>query len=221
MRVAGAILAAVTLGSLAAAPADAATIGVVPVKPCYRAGETVGVGGSGYTPSSKVQINANGRVVGTTPTDAAGSFGGGLTLGLASGERVKTYSAVDTTPGTNNSASVQLRVSRLNARVRPLSSRPGVARITALGFTTGKTLYAHVVHAGRNLRNVRIGRLTGACRKLSVRRRVFSGRSSTGTYTLQFDTRRHYSSDTAVAYLVPAYWIHASGAAAAQAWTSG
>jgi hypothetical protein len=70
---------------------------------------------------------------------------------------------------------------------------------------------------------LRIGRLSGACRKLSVRKRVFSSRTSTGTYTVQFDTRRHYSSKTVVRYRfsVPVYRTAAASAAVAQSWTSG
>ena len=196
-----AAIAVVAAGAALAAPAaaQAATLTASPLKPCYRAGETVGLTGSGYTPGGGVQINSDGRVVGNTTADSAGNFGGSLRLGVPSGERLKTYSAVDTS-NTANQAAVRLRVSRLLVTVRPQRGAPGsLLRIGARGFTTGRTLYAHVVR-GRYRRNVRIGRLRGACRRLSSRRRIFSRRTRPGTYVVQFDTRRTYSSATAVRY---------------------
>ena len=192
-------------------------------KPCYRAGQSIGIGGSGYTPNGNVQVNVDGRVLNTVGTDPTGSFGGLLTLGDPSGERIKTYSAIDT---ANNAiqASVQLRVSSVVVSVKPKNGRAGrVLRVRARGFTTGKTLYAHIVRGRRYRRNVKIGRLKGACRKLSVRKRVFSKRTRNGTYTVQFDTRRRYSSKTAVRYRfsVPVFPTAASHAAATQTWTRG
>jgi hypothetical protein len=220
MKAATAMIAAV--GALAApAAADAATLAVAPVKPCYRAGQQVGIGGAGYTPNDSVQVNVDGRVLSTVGTDGSGNFGGLLTLGDPSGERLKTYTGIDTANNANQ-ASVQVRVSSLLVTVTPKSGRAGRSlRVRARGFTTGKTLYAHIVR-GKSKRNMRIGRLKGACRKLSVRKRIFSSRTRSGTYTVQFDTRRHYSKKTAVRYRfsVPVFRT-ASHAAAAQTWTPG
>ena len=191
--------AALALAIVAApATAGAATLGVSPRKSCYRAGESVGFAGAGYTPNGSVQVNVDGRVLNTVPTDGSGTFAGLLTLGDPNGERVKTYSAVDTS-NTAIQASLPLRVSSLDVTVKPESGVPGrVLRVRARGFTTGNTLYAHVVRGSRNRRNVRIGALRGACRKLSVRKRLFRRQTHAGSYTVQFDTRRHYSSKTAV-----------------------
>ena len=221
MRAAAATIAAV--GALAApVAADAATMAVAPVKPCYRAGQQVGIGGAGYTPNGNVQVNVDGRVLSTVATDPSGNFGGLLTLGDPSGERLKTYTGIDTSNNANQ-ASVQVRVSSLLVTVSPRSGRAGRAlRVRARGFTTGKTLYAHILR-GHSRRNMRIGRLKGACHKLSARKRIFSSRSRTGTYTVQFDTRRHYSKKTTVRYRfsVPVFRSSASRAASAQTWTPG
>lgn len=203
-----AALAAGLAAAVLAAPASAqaAALSVSPLKPCYRAGESVALAGSGYTPNGGVQVNSDGRVVGSTTADSAGNFGGALRLGVPNGERLKTYTAIDTS-NTANQAAVRLRVSRLLVTVSPQRGRPGsLLRVGARGFTTGRTLYAHVVR-GRYRRNVRIGRLRGACRKLSARRRIFARRTPRGTYTVQFDTRRTYSSATPVRYRfsVPVY----------------
>jgi hypothetical protein len=206
MRLKAAAATALCATLAAPAAAQAASLSVAPLKACYRAGERVALTGSGYTPGGNVQINSDGRVVGTTTADAAGGFAGTLRLGVPSGERLKTYSGVDTS-NTANSASLQLRVSRLKVTVEPENGQPGrLLRVGARGFTTGGTLYAHVVR-GRYRRNVRIGRLKGACRKLSVSKRIFRRRTSAGTYLVQFDTRRRYSRRTAVSYrfTVPVY----------------
>jgi 5-hydroxyisourate hydrolase-like protein (transthyretin family) len=200
------------------AAANAATMAASPLKTCYRAGETVGIGGAGYTPNTTVQVNSDGRVVGSVLSNAAGTFATGLQLGVPSGERLKTYSAVDTA-NTANAASVQLRVSRLLVTVKPKTGRPGrVLRVKARGFTTGRALYAHVVR-GHARRNMRIGKLKGACHTLNVRKRILSKHTKAGTYTVQFDTRRHYSKKTVVRYrfTVPVTNVAAASAAA---WTA-
>lgn len=211
--------AAAAVVALLAAPAaaNAATMAVSPLKTCYRAGETVGLGGAGYTPNTAVQVNSDGRVVGSVLSNAAGNFGGALQLGVPSGERLKTYSAIDTA-NTANAASVQLRVSRLLVTVEPKNGRPGrILRVKARGFTTGKTLYAHVVRNHKR-RNLRIGKLKGACHTLSVRKRIFSKHTKNGTYTVQFDSKRHYSKKTAVRYRFSVPITAHFAAAAAGAW---
>jgi 5-hydroxyisourate hydrolase-like protein (transthyretin family) len=217
---AGLTASATALVALLAAPAvaNAATMAVSPLKTCYRAGETVGLGGASYTPNTTVQVNSDGRVVGTVLSNAAGNFAGALQLGVPSGERLKTYSAVDTA-NTANVASVQLRVSRLLVTVKPKNGRPGrILRVKARGFTTGKTLYAHVVR-GHKKRNLRIGKLKGACHTLSVRKRIFSKRTKTGTYTVQFDSKRHYSKKRAVRYRFTVPVTARFATASAAAWT--
>jgi hypothetical protein len=86
-------------------------------------------------------------------------------------------------------------VSEATVRIRPATGRPArLRRIAAVGLTTGRTLWAHVVRmsSGRILRNVRIGRLRGACHGLRARRRLFRGNPPAGRYLIQFDTRRTY-----------------------------
>lgn len=178
------------------ATAQAATLSVSPVKPCYRTGETIGMSGTGFTPDGQVSLAADGEEFATTPADSTGSFAGGLQVASAT-ERVKTYSATDQA-NTANTASVQLRISPFDVNVAPRSGRPGRRlRIVARGFTTGRRLWAHVVR-GRSRTHVRVGRLRGACRRLRVRSRIFARGTRPGVYIVQFDTRRRYSPDTRV-----------------------
>ncbi len=102
---------------------------------------------------------------------------------------------------TLNVGNPNLRAERANTFSVGFTLRPGPPnrrlRVRARGFTTGKTLYAHV-RKGRYRRNIKLGRLRGACRTLSVRKRFFGRRPPTGRYLVQFDTRRRFSRKTKV-----------------------
>jgi hypothetical protein len=223
LRVAAAAAFAV-IGALAApVAADAAALAVAPVKPCYSAGERIGVGGAGFTPNGSVQVNVDGVALKTVGTNSAGNFAGLLTLGDPLGERVKTYSAIDTADNANQ-ASVQLRVATPAVAVTPSSGRADrLLRLRARGFNTGTTLYAHIVRGHHQAHNVKIGRLKGDCGKLNARKRLFSKHAHSGTYRVQFDTRRRYSSKTSVRYRLPRVTVRPvrASAGAAQTWTSG
>ena len=197
----GLLACATATAALAAAPAAAEAAQVTLLKPqkaCYRSGEVVGVGGTGYTPSSGVTITSDGQTLSSGPTaDGTGSFSGGLRVGNSSGARVKTYSFTDQA-NPANTASVGLNVSAFGVSLSPKNGRPTrVFRIRARGFTTGKRLYAHVVRRGYR-RTVRLGRLKGACHTLKTRHRLFTSGLATGVYTVQFDSKRKYSRKTKV-----------------------
>ena len=208
--------------ALVAAPAAAAPlVGVRPVKQCYRSGEKPAFAGLGFTPSRGVNVLVDGVAIGSVPTNTAGVFAGTLTLGLASGEKVKTYSAVDQAVPALSGA-VQLRVSALAVKVRPRNGTPGQkVRLRARGFTTGKRLWAHL--RGHIDRDIRVGRLKGRCHKLRKRRRIIPAGAPNGTYSVQFDTRRRYRRDRKVMarFTVSVYPFARAGAAGAtgERWT--
>lgn len=190
----------VSLG--AAGAASAAQVGVVPSKSCYRAGEKPTFGGNGYTPNSTVSITSDGVRIDDPSdpvrTNGAGAFAASLTVGIPSGEKVKTYAATDEA-NPSITASIPLRISATDVALSPKSGKPGrKLRIRARGFTTGSRLYAHVRKGRRYRKNVKVGRLKGACHKIRTRRRLIKRGGGTGTYHVQFDTRRHYSRKTAV-----------------------
>jgi hypothetical protein len=70
-------------------------------------------------------------------------------------------------------------------------------RINARGFTTGNTLWAHVIK-GKRKRHIRLGKLRGACGKLETRRRLLRRNAAFGVHRIQFDTFRRYSPGRAV-----------------------
>lgn len=176
--------------------ASAATLSVTPEKRCYGSGETVDFQGVGFSPGGIVDFTRDGRPIRTRGGEdiRAGDDGEVLArLPLANnrGSEVRTYAAVDRTDSTVRD-SVDIRVSGLSVDIRPEGGQPSRRRrITAVGFTMGTTLYAHIRHRGR-VRNLRIGRLRGPCHKVEARKRLFGPRAPSGRHTVRFDTQRRY-----------------------------
>jgi hypothetical protein len=193
------IVGALTAAAILAAPAaaNAAALAGAPAKACYRAGEEVALNGSGYTPNQGVTITSDGKTLGSSLADPAGNFSGKLTVGVPSGEKIKTYAGTDQS-NPANTAAVQLRVSAVTVNLKPKNGRPDRRfKIGARGFTTGKRLYAHVVK-GKFRRTVKVGRLKGPCHKITARKRLFPSNIATGLYRVQFDSKRRYSKKTKV-----------------------
>ena len=176
------------------AAASAATLEVVPRLPCYGSGHSVNLLGAGFSPNlvSGIAVTKDGASIGSLSTDATGAFNGALRLGQRNGKRTSTYTATDTSNPTLT-ASTQITVSEVDVGLRPRSGAPGRGvRIKAVGFTAGgDRLYAHVVR-GRSKRNLRLGRLKGACKTLTTRRRLLPNNAPVGVYSVQFDAFRKY-----------------------------
>lgn len=182
---------------LAPALAQAATLDVDPAQRCYPEQETLLLPGSGFTPNTRVDFSRNGVPMPVDPpivADPAGGFSANLTLPeLMSGQRRLSYQAIDSASPTNT-GEINLLVTATQVRVRPMGGeldRP--LTIRARGFFGGKTLWAHVVRrGGKRARNVRIGRIRGACKKARARKQIFPARAAAGDYRVQFDTFRRY-----------------------------
>ena len=128
----------------APATASAATLRVTPQKRCYSSGESLNLLGSGFSPLGSVSVTRDGAPVGPLQTDANGAFNGLLTVAQTSGKRTKTYTARDDAVSTLT-ASLQITVSAVRVDLSPVNGAPGRRLlIKASGFTTGKTLWAHV-----------------------------------------------------------------------------
>ena len=179
---------------LPAASAPGATLEASPRKRCYGTGDSFNLLGSGFTPNRRVKVTRDGRRIDRrrrVVADADGAFDGAVTVPLIEApSRIARYVARDTAEPPEV-ARLSLRLSSLRAQVLPAGGRPtAVRRIRARGFTGGTTLYMHVV-GERTTRDMRLGRLRGACKTISVRRRLFR-RARVGDYTVQFDTFRRY-----------------------------
>lgn len=116
---------------------------------------------------------------------------------LVRGQKRLTYVATDQTNGSL-SAQVTLLVTATDVGLRPTGGAPNrLLRIKARGFFEGKTLYAHIVRAGRRpgrARNLRIGRVRGKCKQVEARKRLFYKGTDPGKYRVQFDTFRRFKS---------------------------
>jgi hypothetical protein len=173
------------------ATASAASLTVSPEKRCYSSRETVNLSGAGFTPNGSATITRDGTLLGSLTVFPDGGFAGALTLAQNSGKRTKTYTATDDANPTLT-ASTQITVSSVRVSLAPSSGPPGrLMSIRAHGFTTGKTLWAHVIK-GTSKRNLKIGALSGACGRIRTSRRLLPRNAAVGVHTIQFDTFMRY-----------------------------
>jgi hypothetical protein len=193
-----AVSASVALLALPATASAAPSLSVSPQKRCYSSGETVNLLAGGFSPLATASVSRDGEFLRALNTDGNGAFNGVLTLGLQSGRETRTYTATDDVNSTLT-ASTQLTVSSVGVKLKPENGTPGrLLTISAHGFTTGDTLWAHVRHR-KSKRNVRLGKLHGACGKLKTRKRLLKRNSRFGVHTVQFDTFRRFKRDRPVA----------------------
>jgi len=183
---------AVAVAALAApSAAHAASLTTKPAKACFRSGETVSFVGAGFTPSGNVNLSRDGLFVTQIPADAFGRFDAGFRLLQDSGRQDRTYTATDAA-NTGTTASVPVSVTAVGVALSPSTGSVSRRfRIRARGFTTGRTLWAHVVHR-RSKRLIKVGRLRGACHTLRARRRLLPPDARFGRHRIQFDTFRRY-----------------------------
>ena len=185
-------IAAGVVALAAPSAASAASLTVSPQKRCYSSGESVHLLGTGFSPLGSATVTRDGAPLGALSTDATGAFNGVLTLAQVSGQRTKTYTATDS-DDSGLTASAQITVSAVRVGLKPAQGTPGrILTITARGFSTGPTLWAHVIH-GKSKRNIKIGSLKGACGGLKTRKRLLPRDAALGVHKLQFDTFRRYS----------------------------
>jgi hypothetical protein len=206
MRTLAATATAAAIALAAPGAASAATLTVDPVSPCYREQDTVLLTAQGYTPSGFVDFTRDGRLIEQLQADASGAISANLRLlDLLSGQRRVTYVGADTTdPSITANASVL--VTATDVTVAPDNGPANrVMTIKARGFFGGRTLYAHVVRLGRGARasaarTVKLGRVRGACKRVTAKKRLFRRGTATGRYRVQFDTFRRYRANREIEY---------------------
>jgi hypothetical protein len=201
------IVAALASAVALAAPAGAAaqaSLEVDPLEACYRERSRVFLPGTGFSPGGPVVFTRDARQIGEPITaDASGQVFAQLRLpGLLSGQQQLTYVATDSgNPALT--AEVSLLVTATDVGLEPeRGAAHRLLTIRARGFfgESGR-VFAHVVRAGKRpgkARNMRIGRVTGSCRVLTAKRRLFSRDAKPGRYRVQFDTFRGYRAGRSV-----------------------
>lgn len=205
---------ALLAGLLPAALITAATVSAAPVigtaDRCLRPGQAASgqlvapaltVFGEGFTPGGPVRLRRDAAELDGT-ADAAGAFRASVSIrdlvdSTVPAVRTVALSADDLAAGEPGTASNVLRV-----RVAPLafSVTPAVAKPSSRvlwrfsGFTPGRVIHAHYVHAGRPRADVPMVRAGGPCGTAAVRRTQFPmPRPAVGAWQVQFDHSRRYS----------------------------
>jgi len=166
---------------------------VIPERTCLREGERAGFLGNGFQPGQPVAASLDGRQFATGTADPLGRVPL-VIFSLPAIARAEQTRALSVTQ-TNNpalTATAAFKETKLYVVTKPGRFRPGKRlRIRAGGFYGARgTLYGHV--RGPIRRNLRIGRLKGACGKVSTTKAILKTGDRPGFYTVQFDTVRKY-----------------------------
>jgi hypothetical protein len=192
-----AALTALTVPAAAQAPGPAIALD----KKCYQAaptgaasGEDVSFTATGFPANGPVVIARDGTRLGTLTAGPTGTVTGGLSaprIDPKNGRRFSITVTSQVNPAITKTVHPLATV--LDVSVKPKSVKTGVKRkISARGFNVSgaKYLYAHV--RGRAKKNIRLGRIRGACGKSKAKKRLLKRNAKTGVYTVQFDTHKKY-----------------------------
>lgn len=205
-------LAVLPLAALAAAAPSAHAAPVVQTLPCvnYIAGEkTMPVAVAGFTPGGFVEVNTASvaspapRILTSFRLDGLGAFRE-LTFpptfsDFKSNLETFNISAADTitNPAAPQVALGQFQVVRFGLTRTPTPKKPtSRVKVTARGFTPGKTVYAHFRFGGKTYRTVSLGLAKGACGIASKRMRALPTRSRYGTWKAYIDQTKKFSKTT-------------------------
>jgi hypothetical protein len=210
------VLAGLVTALCAASAASAASVSVNGT--CFIEQEQITTSGAGFTPSGSVAFAFDGVTADFSPADASGSLFTTLTAPtLDSGVLVHTFNLV-ATDQTNpaNVGSTQVTVTKFGAGIHPVDARPRrTVKFAIRGMPPRVTVYLHYVLHRRARATITLGRPAPPCGTLTVKRRYFPfHRPAAGTWTLQFDGKKHYSSATRPAIRGKVLLYHSSKAAA-------
>lgn len=177
---------------IAPAAASAQNVALETDRDCYGPHQPIELTGYGFTPDGDVALSIDGQQLGLGIADYDGVFMASLRApALPFAEFYLRFTATDQTYLLNRASAVA-RMTSLGVRLTPATGDPAVPRrIRARGFFGGRILYAHV-RRGDRVRNLRVGRLRGACRRVDATRRLFPPGVDPGAYTLHFDTSRRF-----------------------------
>lgn len=188
-----AVVPAILFACLACAPAASAqNVFLEADRDCYAPRQPIWLTGYGFTPDGDVALSAGGQQLGIGMADYDGIFAASVRAPAFPFPEVELrFTATDQTYLLNRASAV-VRLTSLGVRITPATGDPArPRRIRARGFFSGRTLYAHI-RRGDRVRNVRVGRLSGACRRIDATRRLFPPGVDPGAYTLHFDTNRRF-----------------------------
>lgn len=182
-------------------------------KSCYREDTAVRLAGHGFTPGKALDIVVSSGPDYASVADTAGGFAetfpapGVWQLFLPkTPEQERVTVKVEEQTSLFEPAGISAEGSFLVTTLAVASSPelpkffpgrlPSRVAWRLSGFVSGRWIYAHYRHAGKTRAIERLGRARGPCGTLRTGRRPFRGRfrSHAGTWTIQFDQQRSYSS---------------------------
>ena len=196
MRGLGKAVTIVIAGSAAfAGTAQAQSLTIAPVKPCYLAGEKITTTIAGFTPGGLVDFTLDGTALGPLATDAAGGAVGTLTLGGMRGAKSHGLTATDQTNPALVANAAFLGTTR-QVVVKPKNASAGKERrLKGYGFMDGPRVYMHVRGNGYSA-DKRIAKPGGPCGTFATRKVIVPASAGLGRYRVQFDHKKKYSKKT-------------------------
>jgi hypothetical protein len=176
--------------------AQAATLGIDPLQPCYISGETAVATGAGFTPGGQVTATFAGKS-GVFSVDAAGNSEP-LTLTFPGAKGIETETMTETdTANPALTASLQMLVTRRHVDVNPTHAAAGKKlRIKGYGFTGGPKVYMHIRGPHHYRSDTKIAKAKGPCGTFKTRRKIVSSGAAPGAYDVRFDHKKKYSKKT-------------------------
>jgi hypothetical protein len=196
MRGLGKAVTIVMAGSAAlAGTAQAQSLTIAPVKPCYLSGEQVTTTAAGFTPGGLVDFAIDGKALGPLVADPAGTVVGSLTLGGMRGAKSHGLSATDQSNPALVANAAFLGTTR-QVVVKPNDAAAGTPRrLKGYGFMNGPRVYMHV--RGNGYRSdKRIAKPSGPCGTFATRKVIVPASAGLGRYRVQFDHKKKYSKKT-------------------------
>jgi hypothetical protein len=211
-----AVLAGLVTAFGAASAAGAASVSVKGT--CFIEQEQIITSGAGFTPGGSVGYAFDGVTADFSPADASGNVFTTLTAPTLDADVLVHTFNLTATDQANPAivGSVPVTVTKFGASIHPLSARPSHrVKFAIRGMPPGVTIYLHYVLHRRVKTTATLGKPAAPCGTLTVKRRYFPfDRPAAGTWTLQFDDKKHYSSATRPAIRGKVLLFHSSSAAA-------
>lgn len=167
---------------------------------CYLVGQSVRIAGAGFAADREFDVAIDGVDFGQGITDASGAFASSVITGSLGAGVAQQVDSLDATDGTVSADTVFTVTRAAGARFLASRGNPSTLRapFQVWGFSLSgipRPVYVHYVSPSGRLRtSSALGRTGGQCGYLLTgSRRVFPFRPSSGSWTLQVDTRRTYS----------------------------
>ncbi len=156
--------------------------------------------GSGFAPGRTYVVTIDGVYLGQRTTDTQGSFSIGVHPGGLPAGTAQHMDRLQVSDGSSSASATFTLTRSPGALILTSGGNPRTirGRFLVWGYSMGgatRTVYVHyLAPSGRIRKTVSLGSTEGACGYLRTRlRRIFPLSVSSGTWTLQLDTRQSFA----------------------------